>query len=529
MATTLTRRSFLQYVGIGAAAVAAPNLTFAKAKAKAGSPNLLIIQTDEHNFRTLGCYRDQLPKSEALIWGPDAICETPHIDSIAKDGLICNRFYATTPVCSPSRGSWMSGRYPQNSPVTTNNIPLGDHVVTFAEILRRAGYATGYSGKWHLDGHGKPQWAPKRKFGFTDNRLMYNRGHWKKLALTPQGPRVDTGNKNSYTCAGATKKNFTTDVLADWTIDFIRTHKNEPFCYMVAIPDPHGPNSVRAPYDTMYKDMKFTAPKTMKKDPAKAPNWAKPQVKNFNAGLLKSYFGMVKCIDDNVGRILDELKKLGILDNTIVVFTADHGDLCYEHGKHNKGNPLEASAKIPFVLRYPKSVKAGTVVNEALNCVDFLPTALGLMGVKTAGKEQGRDASTIFTTGKAPADWKDVTFFRSTCKNKDTCPSWLAVATKKLKFVVGPQCEPWLIDLKKNPDELTNSFADPAYRDELRAMGKALRDYCTTYGDCAIKNPAIKAAIDFAADGKGKFVAPKVAAPKPAPKKKWKKKKATTE
>ncbi|MBT7170940.1 MAG: sulfatase-like hydrolase/transferase, partial [Phycisphaerales bacterium] len=488
---TLTRRNFLQYVGIGAAAVAAPNLTFAKAKA--GAPNLLIIQTDEHNFRTLGCYRDQLPKSEALMWGPDAICETPHIDSIAKEGLICNRFYASTPVCSPSRGSLVSGQYPQNSPVTNNNVHLGDDVITFAEILRREGYATGYSGKWHLAGNAKPGWAPKKKFGFTDNRLMYNRGHWKKLALTPQGPRVDTGSKNSYTCAGATKKNFTTDVLADWTIDFIRKHKNEPFCYMVAIPDPHGPNSVRAPYNTMYDKMKFTAPKTMSKKAAAAPDWAKPQDKTFSAGMMKSYFGMVKCIDDNVGRIIAELKKLGIYDNTIVIFTSDHGDLCHEHGKHNKGNPLEGSAKVAFVLRYPKTVKAGTVIDEALTCVDFLPTALGLMNVKTAGKEEGRDASKLFTTGKAPAGWEDYGFFRSTCKDSKTCPKWLAVATKKLKFVVGPQCEPWLIDLKKNPNELTNSFADPAYREELRAMGKALRAYCKAYGDCAIKNPAIKA------------------------------------
>ncbi len=522
---TLTRRNFLQYVGIGAAAVAAPGLTFAKAKA--GAPNLLIIQTDEHNFRTLGCYRDQLPKSEALVWGPDAICETPHIDSIANEGAICNRFYATTPVCSPSRGSLVSGRYPQNNGVTNNNHHLSDEVVTFAEILRREGYATGYSGKWHLDGGAKPGWAPKRKFGFTDNRLMYNRGHWKKLALTPDGPRVDTGAKNSYTCAGATKKNFTTDVLADWTIDFIRKHKSEPFCYMVAIPDPHGPNSVRAPYNTMYDTMKFTAPKTMFKKAAGAPNWARPQDKTFSTSLMKSYFGMVKCIDDNVGKIIAELKKLGIYDNTIIIFTSDHGDLCHEHGKHNKGNPLEGSAKVAFVLRYPKAVKAGTVIDEALTCVDFLPTALGLMDVKTAGKEEGRDASKLFSTGKAPADWKDFGFFRSTCGTLTTCPSWLAIATKKLKLVVGPQCEPWLIDLKKNPDELTNSFTDPAYREELRTLAKALRDYCKTYGDCAYKNAAIKHDIDFAADGKGKYAPPARAAAKAKGKKKADKKAKT--
>ena len=126
--------------------------------------NLLVIQTDEHHFKTLGCYGGKIVK-------------TPNIDWIAKNGAIATSFYATTPVCSPSRGALMSGKYPQHTPVTNNNIPLGDDIVTFAEVLRRKGYATGYAGKWHLDGNGKPQWGPKRTFGWEDNRFMFNRGH----------------------------------------------------------------------------------------------------------------------------------------------------------------------------------------------------------------------------------------------------------------------------------------------------------------------------------------------------------------
>ena len=104
--------------------------------------NLLIIETDEHHFSTLGCYGGK-------------IVGTPHIDWIAKNGARCTSFYATTPVCSPSRASLVSGMYPQKTNVTTNNIPLKDSIVTFAEILRRRGYATGYAGKWHLDGRMK--------------------------------------------------------------------------------------------------------------------------------------------------------------------------------------------------------------------------------------------------------------------------------------------------------------------------------------------------------------------------------------
>ena len=115
---------------------------------KKTSYNLLVIQTDEHHFKTLGCYGGKIVK-------------TPNIDWIAKNGAIATSFYATTPVCSPSRGALMSGKYPQHTPVTNNNIKLGDDIVTFAEVLRRKGYATGYAGKWHLDGNGKPSNVPQ--------------------------------------------------------------------------------------------------------------------------------------------------------------------------------------------------------------------------------------------------------------------------------------------------------------------------------------------------------------------------------
>ena len=143
-----------------------------------------MIQTDEHHFKTLGCYGNR-------------IVQTPNIDWIARSGAIATSFYATSPVCSPSRAALVSGRYPQNTPVVTNNVPLDDSIITFAEILRRKGYSTGYAGKWHLDGSEKPQWGPKRKFGFEDNRFMFNRGHWKKFEDTASGPRVGSSKKES--------------------------------------------------------------------------------------------------------------------------------------------------------------------------------------------------------------------------------------------------------------------------------------------------------------------------------------------
>ena len=494
----MKRRDFLKSSGLAAAFLFSRGALAQDRK----SPNLVIIHTDEHNFRTLGCYRAVMSKQQALMWG-DAVAETPNIDWLAKNGALCTSFYATTPVCSPSRGAFVSGRYPQNTPVVTNNIPMDDSIITFAEILRRKGYATGYAGKWHLDGLGKPQWEPKRKFGFGDNRYMFNRGHWKQLADTPAGPRVKArkGANPNYSVAGADEKSFTTDFLADKTVDFINEHKTERFCYMVSFPDPHGPDTVRPPYDTMFNDQQYKSPRTFDVGTNRVPNWGKPSG-GFN-GMAK-YYGMVKCIDDNVGKILGTLRKNGLMKSTIVVFTADHGDLRGEHHRQNKGVPFEGSAKVPFVMYYPGKVKAGAVIDEALGCVDFLPTVLSLMDCETAGKEEGRDASELFAKGRAPAGWNDITFVRSTGRQSDGT-IWLAAVTNRYKLVYSSVDDPWLFDLEKDPDELENFFTAPAYRETVREISRELEDYGRKFKDPYVANQAVKAGLAWAIKGTGPF------------------------
>ncbi|HUT13946.1 MAG TPA: sulfatase [Thermoguttaceae bacterium] len=487
---------------LACAASVALSLLSAPSSAGAGRPNLLIVHTDEHNFRTLGCYRATLPPEQALMWG-DAVVETPHVDWLAQRGALCTSFYATTPVCSPSRAALVTGRYPQNTPVTTNDVPLSDDVVTFAEILRRQGYATGYAGKWHLDGGGKPQWAPGRKFGFEDNRYMFNRGHWKQLEDTPDGPRVKArspAGQPNYNVAGADEQSFTTDFLAQKTVEFIDAHKEGPFCYMVSLPDPHGPDTVRPPYDTMFQHQTYQIPRTFDKPDGNLPSWG---AKAGGFAGMASYYGMVKCIDDNVGKILAALRSNGLMENTIVVFTADHGDLRGEHHRQNKGVPYEGSAKIPLIVYYPEKIEAGAVIDEAMGCVDFLPTILGLMGVETAGKEQGRDASALLTTGKAPAGWKDVTFLRSTGRNGE---GWLAAVSDRSKLIYSSADDPWLFDLENDPDELINRFSDPAYRETVRELSREIVAYGKKYDDPRVENAKIKADLQWAVEGTGQYV-----------------------
>jgi arylsulfatase A-like enzyme len=453
-------------------------LLFVASANAADKMNLLIIQTDEHHFGTLGCYGGR-------------IVGTQNIDWLAKNGVLCTSFYATTPVCSPSRAAFISGHYPQKTPVVTNNIPLSDSVITFAHILKQQGYATGFAGKWHLDGPGKPQWAPNRKFGFTDNRWMYNRGHWKKFEITQKGPRVAASNAKgqaNYDLAGADEKSFSTDWLCDRAVDFIHENSDKPFCYYVSLPDPHGPNTVRAPYDTMYANVKVPIPLTLQRQAAQIPNWGKPANGVSAAQLRKimpAYYGMVKCIDDNVGKLIASLKAEGVLEKTIIVFTSDHGDLCGEHGRLNKGVPYEGSARVPFIVCAPSCLPSGKVVNEALTSVDFFPTIMALLGAENSQAVDGRDASELLA-GKA-TNWHDIAFMRSTPNQP-----WLSAVTSRFKLVISKSDKPWLIDLQADPAEIVNLYGQDKHDLLIRRLTEELRDYTRKYDDPHARIPEIR-------------------------------------
>ncbi len=450
------------------------------------SPNVLVIHTDEHNFRTLGCYRALMPPEEAEVWGDGVVVETPNIDSLAVNGVICSRFYATTPVSSPSRSSFMTGLYPQQTAVVTNDLPMNDSVVTFAEDFRRRGYHTGYIGKWHLDGTARPGWQPERKFGFVDNRYMMNRGHYKRIVEKGEGQFEIT-----YDGKGLTRENFMTDFLTDKAIDYIRAHKDEHFCCVVAYPDPHGPNTVRAPYDTMYTHFKFQRPKTALKDKSGLPSWAYGNDRMEN---MARYFGMVKCLDDNIGRLVAELKEQGLLERTIIVFTSDHGDLCGEHGRTNKSVPLETSARVPFIVCYPEVLEKGKVVDEVLSVVDFAPTILSLAGVDTEASRAGRDFSPLLKGKKAGRKWRDAVFMRGGDRRDGPAKSWLSVVSKRYKLTLSdvPGDVPWLTDLDKDPDELVNEYTNPSYRKVVRKLMEELQEYGEKWNDGRVKSEPIR-------------------------------------
>lgn len=428
-----------------------------KEKSNSSIPNLLIIHTDQQSSWSLSAYGGSL-------------FETPNIDRIGREGAIFNNFFTNSAVCTPSRGCFLTGRYPHVHGAYRNNISLNRDEVTIAHIFQKNGYETGYAGKWHLDGTPRPGWVhPARSMGFEDCRYMYNRGHWKKIKemRMSASPMVFP-----YKVIGD-EESFTTDWLATKTIEFIKKDRQKPFFFMVSIPDPHGPYTVRPPYDTMFKPEDMPIPSTFRQE--NMPEWAEnsrrysrddPNAEALLRERKAHYCGEVKCIDDNVGRILDCLEEEGILDNTIVVFTTDHGDYLGEHGLHGKNQLYETAYRIPLVIRSPQKIPAGTVIDNIVSMVDFQQTILGLMEIEPCGREQGADASSLLLG--EDTDWQDEAFIHHSSFNR------AGIFTAQYELAYVKDSDHILFDRVNDPEQVNNLFHDPKYKEVVDELTRRI-------------------------------------------------------
>ena len=452
-------------IGVGALL----GLTYTMGVIAQQHPNVIVIMTDEHVFRTLGCYRETLPDSLAYPWGPGIAVKTPNLDKIAKQGAIYTRYYASSPVSSPSRASFFTGRYPNEVGVPLNGCGLRHDAVTFGKVLKDHGYSTSYVGKWHLaDDIPMPGWNPTPTFGFDYTQYMFNSYHQKWYQLSPDGDQKKIIRHNSYNPKAGEKWIPATRFLTDRALEVLERDKDKPFCLVLNIPDPHSPDIAIPPYDKMFTHFKFQHPVTMDQNVENRPKWALGELDNemtdFNAEKLANYFGMVADVDNQVGRVLAFLKKNKLEKNTIILFTADHGELNYEHHRINKGLPFESSARIPYVIRYPKVIRAGKVIATPSVNVNFAPTLLGLMGFPNELHEaQGIDESDELRSKALKVKSKRTIYETSTF-------SWTMATDGRYKLVVSTIDKPWLFDLQKDPYELINFYNDSAYRETSKQM-----------------------------------------------------------
>lgn len=424
-----------------------------------GDINLLILHTDQQSQWTVGAYGlDDMR-------GP---LKTPNLDALAQDGILFTNFFTNSAVCSPSRALMMTGCYATRNGVFSNNQVM-NQIPTIASQLDEEGYATGYVGKWHLSGTAKPGWAPD-SYGWTDNRYMFNRGHYKRI--TEEGgehpqehPYKDIGDETS----------FTTDWLTGKTIDFIRNHQNEKFAFMVSYPDPHQPWEVREPFNSMYSPEEMYVPESFSQRIDPQSGWHADIIAGHK-GLsqkklqrIKSmYSGSVNLLDNNAGQIIDELKKLDLYDKTLIVFTSDHGEYMGEHGMLYKNNFYETAYRLPLILHIPDGEK-GQINNHVFSMVDFMPGILNLMGIEANVDVQGRDFSSIIIEDSV--SWQDEAHVHH-ANHKGA-----GIFTPDYYLLLHQSGEHMLFNRKQDPKELYNLYTDPDYQQVVKDLTIRIMDH----------------------------------------------------
>lgn len=451
-------------------------------------PNVLLLCTDQQRFDALGAAGNPYVK-------------TPHLDELARQSVNFRVCYTQSPVCSPSRASLMTSRYPRNHGLWANGVDIDPRAQVFTKQLADAGYDCGLIGKLHLGAaqHGRVE--PRVDDGFRVFRWAHDpyarsTGNAYHAWLDERFPGVlDAALEVGGDAIDRVpvEMHFTRWV-ADESIEFLTETRDAeaPFCLIANFFDPHhgfgAPDSVRQLYDVdelpppvTFEGELDSKPAIYKEASARSYNGAQPGFLDYTPDEIQEikaqYYAMVTLLDAEIGRILDVLEATGLADNTIVIFTSDHGELLGDHQMLLKGPMMfEPSVRVPLLVRWPGRGQVGVEHDEIVQWIDLAPTILEACGAPPLEHGQGASLLPLVTgeAGEPPRDW-------ALCEYRDSCfPYNPPVHTTMLRWdrwkLVVHHGAPSsarartgeLYDLVDDPDELVNFWDDPARR-ELRA------------------------------------------------------------
>jgi len=430
----LNRRTFLRVGAVGLAASLSnlAGLTHALPAAPGGRdsarrPNVLFVFSDMQRAYSMGCYGD-------------ANARTPVLDAFAKQGARLDAAMSNTPVCCPYRACLMSGQYAHRHGVMSNGVLFRPTVKCIAETFRDANYETGYSGKWHII---VPSDAKDPTYGFPPRNTEF--GFY----------RTDRRSAN----------------VTDVALKFIAEKSKGPKPWMLFVSWilPHSP--YKAPQGYAEHFSKITVP----------PNVPEGLPTENAKQCLPDYYGMIESLDDEFKRILQTLDQAGVADDTIVVYSSDHGDMIGCQGFKAKRWPYEESARIPFLIRYPRAIKPGTVIADPFGSPDVYPTLAGLAGLKAPGGVDGADFSPLLRgeTTKPPRDY----VYLQMPYAYVPWPGWRALRTRQYLYA-RTKDKPWfLFDLKNDPWEKRNLVDDPSRKTLVKEFDDRLASIMRETGD----------------------------------------------
>ncbi len=416
--------------------------------------NVVYVFSDQHRCQAAGYAGD-----------PNVI--TPQMDRLAQEGInLCNAV-SCAPVCSPYRGSLLTGQYPLTHGVFVNDVCLGNQAVSLAQAFGQAGYDTAYIGKWHLDGHGRSSYIPpERRQGFN---------HWAVLECTHD-------YNQSYFYLGDDPQphlweGYDAEAQTGCAIDYIRNHsKEQPFLLVISWGPPHNP------YETApqrYQDLY---------DPAKIifrPNVEfKREEKPYRQHTLQpghelaGYYAHITALDDCLGSLLETLEEQGIAENTLFIYTSDHGDMLWSHGEWRKQWPMDESIRVPFLVRCPALFgKQGRSDPLLINTPDIMPTLLGLCDIPVPETVEGNNYADHLLGKKdlsVEAALIEVIMPFSEFQAKWGGREYRGIRTERYTYV-RDVTGPWLLyDNLQDPYQMNNIVFHPAHSDIQQNLDRIL-------------------------------------------------------
>ena len=487
---------------------------------EAKKPNILFIMSDDHAAHAIGAYGGRLA----------ALNPTPTLDQLAKEGIIFNRAYCTNAICTPSRACIMTGQYSKTNGVLNlqEQLPPSKHYL--AMEMKKGGYETAIIGKWHL----------KTEPNFDYYKVLGGQGRYNN-------PTFKEKTKGTWPNNVVKTTGHSSDVITDETIKWIKDRdKTKPFFLMHHYKAPHYSFTSAKRYDSYLADVKIPEPASL----YEPGNWGSTATRGENDSLrhligtsisqrhfkrnycklwakgldgkaatslayqtyLKRYLRCVKGIDDNLKRLFDHLKEENMLDNTIIIYTGDQGFMLGEHDMQDKRWMYEESMRMPFIVRYPKMIKAGRKSDLLINNTDFAPTMLEMAKLKVPDFMQGKSFVKTLKDEKQE-NWRKSTYYRYWMHMASHYnPGHFGIRTKewKLIFFYGhkrtgqnriadnePTPPAWeLYNMKNDSGEMNNVYNNPENKlivKELKAELKRLREELNETDE---NEPLIQAIID---------------------------------
>ena len=424
-------------------------------------PNILFIMTDQHNARALGCY------------GMDEI-KTPNLDKLAAEGVLFENAICQTGQCVPSRYSIWTGRYARSTGTYWNGQGQDPDENTAGDLFRAAGYVTGTIGKHHMfmteenQNHGfDTVLVPRTNLEPVDT-LPYAEAHPGRSYVGPSSLPND-----AHTCGQIT----------DASLDFIRANKDKPFVLWCSYFGPHTPINPSQPWADQYDPAGLSMPANHGNLEDQVPGIQGLISKSglysreeYHRRTLALYYGFVSQIDYNIGRLLEELEDLGLKDNTIVVYTADHGEMMGEHRSWTKGlTGYDATIRVPMIIRYPGTYTGGMRIDKMVCSIDLLPTLLDLAGQEIPDNIQGKSLRPSNILGDS---WREYAISEIGQSSQN---SVLSVRNQTHKYVHyrrnGETVYEQFFDLRSDPWEMENRISDASYGTVLDRFKQALRQW----------------------------------------------------